>query len=120
VRKIQVLLAVVPRMLRDLLRTRIEAEPDLEIADEVLDPVDVLLAVQQTAADVVLITVPISDATPPLCTHLLTEFPDLVVIGLWPDAKSAVTYRSTIDIQPLRGLQYEDIVGAIRTSICTM
>lgn len=114
-RKVQVLLAVAPRMLRDLLRNRIEAEPDLEVVDEVLDPVDILLAVKQTAADVVLVTVPVSDATPPLCTHLLAEFPDLVVIGLWPEAQSAVTYRNTLDIEPLNRAFYKDIVGAIRT-----
>jgi hypothetical protein len=107
-------------MLRDLLRNRIEAEPDLEVADEALDPVDVLLAVKETGADVVLVTVPISDATPPLCTHLLTEFPDLVVIGLWPEAQAAVAYRSAIDIEPLHGLFYEDIVGAIRAVKCNM
>jgi hypothetical protein len=106
-------------MLRDLLRSRIEAEPDIEVADEVLHPVDVLLAVKQTGADVVLVTVPVSDATPPLCTHLLAEFPDLVVIGLWPEAQTAVAYRNALDIEPLNHAFYEDIVGAIRTATCS-
>ena len=118
-RKVQVLLAVAPRMLRDLLRNRIEAEPDLEVAEAVLDPVDVLLAVKETGADVVLVTVPVSDATPPLCTHLLAEFPGLIVIGLWPEAQSAVAYRNTLDIEPLDGLHYKDLVGAIRTAFCS-
>lgn len=115
-RKIQVVLAVAPRMLREPLRMLLEGESDLQIADEVLDPVDLLMAVKDAEANVVIMTVPDAEEIPAICTHLLTEFPDLLVIGISSTANRAFTYRSTIDCEPLSGLMLEDVVTAIRTA----
>ena len=52
----------------------------MEIECEVLDPIDLLLAVKDTEADVVVMNLSESQRTPEICTHLLTEFPDLLVI----------------------------------------
>ncbi len=115
-RKIQVVLAVAPRMLREPLRMLLEGESDFQIADEVLDPVDLLMAVKDTEANVVIMTVPDAEAIPSICTHLLTEFPDLLVIAISSKANQAFTYRSRIDCKPLSGLMFEDVVTAIRSA----
>lgn len=116
--KIPIVLAVWPRMFRDALQALIDSEPDLEIVDDVLDPVDLLLAVKESGAQVVVMTVPISDETPPVCTHLLAEFPDLTVIGICPEAQTAVTYRNAIDIGLLGALSIQEVVAAIRRAPC--
>lgn len=117
--RIAVLLSVSPRMFRDALRTMIQAEFDLDVVDEVLHPIDLLLAVGESGADVVVLTVPASGGTPPICTHLLSEFPELTVIAICPEAGTAVTYRSPIEGEPI-GLTCSDVIAAIRTASCSL
>lgn len=112
--KIRILLAVSPPMFGEALRQSLALEPDLEVVDEVFDPIDLMLAVRETEAHVVVITVPFSDETPGVCTHLLSEFPDLTVIGVCPEVHSAVTYRNSIEIEPLAAFSLPDMLSAIR------
>ena len=92
----KVVLAVKPQLLRELLRRVIEEKSEMEIECEVFDPIDLLLAVKDTEADVVVMNLSESHRTPEICTHLLTEFPDLLVIGISAQSDRAYAYRSAI------------------------
>lgn len=85
-KKIKILLANRPRMLREVVREMIEAQPDMEVVREVLDPVDLLVAVGDTQADAVILDLEDSEE-PGLTSHLLAEYPDLTILGLAANAK---------------------------------
>ncbi len=54
--KIKVLLASRPKLLSEVIRYLVARQPDMEVMGEVLDPIELLLAVKSTSADVVIVT----------------------------------------------------------------
>lgn len=81
---IRVLLAVKSRTVCKRLQCLIEQDPDIEVVAKAIDPVDVLVAVKEAQADVVIQTWPQSGKLPGLVSSLLAEYPDLLVIGVPP------------------------------------
>jgi len=88
VKKIKILLANRPRMLREVVREIIEAQPDMEVVGEVPDPVELLVAVKDTVADAVILDLEDSEE-PGLASHLLAGYPNLTIVGLAPNGKTA-------------------------------
>ena len=80
-RKIKVLLANQPRIMREVMREVIERQPDMEVVGETLDSLGVLLAAKETEADVVVIALRDSEE-PGLVSHLLAECPRVTVLVL--------------------------------------
>ena len=112
--KVRVLLANKPRMLRELLRSLIQRQADMEVMGEVLDPVELLLAVDETQADVVVVDLPESGEEPGICSHLLAEYPQLLVLALSPGRDRAILYRQSIIKEELSKLSDDEILEAIR------
>jgi len=110
---IQVLLAVESPMLREALRETIRREPILNMVGEVSDPVDLLVAVRQTQANVVIMTWPETDGVPGVCSHLLLEFPELVVIGISATSDRVVACRQTITVSDLPVAGLRDLLSEI-------
>jgi DNA-binding NarL/FixJ family response regulator len=88
VRKIRVLLANHPQMMREVLTEMIRRQEDIDLVGEVLEPLDVLVAVREMRADAVVLALEECEE-PGLCSHLLAEYPDLTILGLAPDGKTA-------------------------------
>jgi DNA-binding NarL/FixJ family response regulator len=80
-RKIRVLLANRPRMVRALVRDMIERQPDMEVVGEVLDPLNVISAAQETEADIVVIAINNGEAQE-LRRRLLVQCPNLAILAL--------------------------------------
>jgi DNA-binding NarL/FixJ family response regulator len=87
-KKIRILLANHPRLLRELVREIIERQPDMTIVGELLDPLGLLLAAKDTEADAVIIALRNSEA-PGLVSHLLAECPNVTVLGLVSQGNTA-------------------------------
>ena len=81
-RKIRVLLANRPRMVRALVRDMIERQPDMEVVGEVLDPLDVISAVQETAADIVVVAINNNSEAQELRRRLLAQCPSVAILAL--------------------------------------
>lgn len=110
---VRVLLAVEPRLLRDSLRNRIAAESDMEVVDEVFEEVDILLAMRQQGANVLIHSVPASTEPPAIYSHLFVEYPGLVIVGLQAGGQQAYVYRQEIVKTPVEACMGE-LFGAIR------
>jgi hypothetical protein len=113
---IRVLLAVESQMLSEL-KEHIERDDNMEVVgevSEVANPLDLLLAVDGTQANVVIHGWPESQEMPGVCTHLLAEFPDLLVIGIPPSRDRAVACRQTITKTTIRMAGMEDLLAEIR------
>lgn len=109
---IKVLLSNGPRMVRDMLRRLICARSDLEIVGEVLPPLDLLLAVGQTGAEVVVVTLPES-GDPGISSHLLAEYPDLVVLAVRADCAGAMLYHRRVHREPLGGMSGHNLLEVL-------
>lgn len=112
--KVKVLLANKPRMLRESLRSIIDRELDLEVVAEEPDLVELLAAVDRTGADVVIVNLPESGEVPGICSHLLYEYPDLLILALSPVKGEAFAYRLTISRSQLNATE-KSLLAAIRT-----
>lgn len=113
-KKTRVVLALDSPMLGELLRKLIQREADVEVVDEVEDPVDLLLGVDLSGVDVVIHSWPESHEMPGICTHLLGEYPDLLLIGIPPSADCAYACRQEIATTTLPSGKLSDVIAQIR------
>ncbi|NQV49005.1 MAG: response regulator transcription factor [Candidatus Marinimicrobia bacterium] len=91
--KIKILLSSRPKLLSDVIRDLIERQPDMEVIGEVRDPMQLLIATQNTVADAVIITPLKLNGEPRICRKLLTEHPYLMILTLQADTDAATIYR---------------------------
>jgi len=112
--RIRVLLATKSRELCESLRNLIQSQMDMEVVGEAFSPIELLLAVDQMKADVVIIEMLDSDQDPGICSHLLAEYPELLILALTPERESAYLFRQRIIREPLCEVADENILLAIR------
>ena len=111
---VKVLLANGPEALRTDLATFLQQQSDIEIGGTVLDPIELLVAVADTQADVVVVTLPDTGEMPGICSHLLHEYPQLLILALSSDRTRACVYRQTIMVEPLADISDEGILAVLR------
>lgn len=113
-KKIKVLLANKPRILRESLKDLIQGQPDMEVVAEVFDPVELLLKVGETHADVVLVELPDAAKDPGICSHLLAEYPEVLILAVSSGSGRAFLYRQTLSRQPIEQISSMGVLSAIR------
>jgi two-component system response regulator DevR len=111
---VKVLLANRPEALRTGLATLLQQQSDIEVIGTVLDPIELLVAVGDTQADVVVVTLPDSGEMPGICSHLLHEYPQLLILALSSARTKACIYRQAITVEPLADVSDEGILSAVR------
>jgi DNA-binding NarL/FixJ family response regulator len=111
---VKVLLANGPEALRTSLATFLQQQSDIEVVGTVLDPIELLVAVEDTQADVVVVTLPDTGEMPGICSHLLHEYPQLLILALSSDRTRACVYRQAITVEPLTDISDEGILAALR------
>jgi DNA-binding NarL/FixJ family response regulator len=116
-RKIKVLLASRPKMLSEVISNMIAHQPDMEVVGEVLDPIELLLAVRATKVDVVIVTPLDSEGEPRICIHLLAEHPQLKIVALSAKGEAAFLYESGSHKRRIDEPSEQSILGAIRESL---
>ena len=113
VHRIRIVLALESPLLCEVLRDLIQQEPDLEVVAEADDPVDLLLTVDLTKVNVFIHSWE-SHEVPAICSHLLTEYPDLLVIGIPPNADLAYACRQAIAKTKFPTARLQDVLSEIR------
>ncbi len=111
------MLASRPQMLSEVIRGMIERQPDMELVGEVVDPIELLIAVRGMLVDVVLITPIKAAAEPRICCQLLGEQPSLKVVTLSAEGEAAYLYQSNVPRIGLHEPSGQMILGAIRDSM---
>ena len=100
-------------MLRELLRELLSHQEDMEVVGEVLDPLEILYAVRETEADLVVTTLPES-GEPGISSHLLAEYPELLVLAVSPRRNRARLYRQVVLREELSDTADEGLLSTIR------
>jgi len=115
--KIRIMLASRPQMLSAVIRSMVAHQPDMEVVGEVLDPIELLMAVRKILVDVIIITPIKAVGEPRICRQLLGEQPSIKVVTLSAEGEAAYLYQS--DSPKIRFDQPSEqaILSAIRESM---
>ena len=114
---IKVLLASRPKMLSDVIKNLVERQPDMHVVAEVLDPIELLIAVKATPVDAVIVTPLDLEVESRLCRHLLEENSQLRIVTLSATGDAAILYESCSRKKRIDQPSGQSILDAIRKSI---
>jgi DNA-binding NarL/FixJ family response regulator len=118
VKKITILLANLPQMMREVLRNIIAHEADMKIVGEFTDPVELLLAAKETRADAVIVEM-LGAEEPGLCSHLLAECPNVTILVLASAGNTAFIEQLCPWRQEIADPSEVNIVRALRQAVRT-
>jgi len=113
VKSIRLLLANIPGEINRALRDAVLKQDDIEVVGEERDLVQMLVAVAETNADVVVLAAPESGEEPAIVSHLLMEYPFLMVVALDPRRRRGCSYRFRTERTPVEFQGESDFLGMI-------
>jgi len=87
---------------------------DMESLGVVEGRVELLLNVADVTADAVVLPMAMNETDPGLCSHLLFEYPDLLVITVSQNFESATVYRRVITRHTLKDGSSTTVLDSIR------
>lgn len=101
-KKVQVLVAIAPRLMRELVLATMADQPDMEIVGEVGEESEILNAVDRTKPDFLIIALGRSDERPPICDAVLQKYPSVRVLAIAADRDSTIFYWLSPEIRSSR------------------
>jgi chemotaxis response regulator CheB len=99
VRKVRVLVANRPRLMRELVLATIAEQPDIEVVGETNYESEVTELVERTRPDVLIIGLEDREERPGLCGFLLGRYPDMKVLAVAAERNSSIFYWAFVDIR---------------------
>ena len=114
-KRVRVLVANRPRLMRELVLATIAEQPDIEIVGEIGDEGDLAEVVEQVRPDVLVLAMEEPEKRPSQCGFLLGRYPDMRILSLAPEQNRALFYWAIVDIRtrPLESSE-AGILQAIR------
>ncbi len=98
-KRVRVLVANQPRLMRELLMATIADQPDIEIVGEVGKRGDLTEAVEQARPDVLIVAMDDHEKYRVQCGFLLGRYPEMRILALAPDQNRALFYWAIVDIR---------------------
>jgi hypothetical protein len=115
-KRIRVLVANRPRMMRELLLATISDQPDIEIVGELQDDTQVFESVERTQPDFLIIALEETGERPALCDLILDRHPQTRIIALSPEGNLSIFYWASLKIRSNQiETSEEGILNALRT-----
>src|SRR5256885_12732481 len=112
-RKIKVLVANRPRLMRDAVLTAISEQPDIEVAGELEDDSEIAQAVADLQPDFVIIALDKPGERPSICDYLLLHYPSVKVLAVAPKETSTIFFWSAVRATAIHSSE-EGILSVIR------
>jgi len=103
-------------MIPDAVRKLVEGQANMEIVGDLRGPMKILQEVGRAKADAVILAQAGSEE-PGLCSQLLAVYPDLTILGIAPDMKSAFTQQLCSQRREVIDMQNEKIVEILRAAV---
>jgi hypothetical protein len=115
VKRVRVLVANRPRLMRDLILSTIADQPDIEVVGEVQDESVLAEAIDESQPDVLILALDGSDERPAQCGFLLGRYPQMKILALAPEKNRGVFYWAIVDVRtkPLESSE-AGILSALR------
>jgi chemotaxis response regulator CheB len=116
-KRIRVLVANQPRLMRELIMATIADQPDIDLVGEVGKTGELADAVAQSRPDVLIVAMDEGDKDPAQYGFLLGRYPEMKIIALAPEKNRAQFYWAIVDIRSKSLESSEDgILNAMRQS----
>lgn len=100
-KRIRVLVANRPRLIRELILATFADQPDIEIVGEIREGEFEIIArtVDETQPEFLILGLDKPEARPPLCDTLLRRHPDMKILAVADNNESSVFYWAKLDIR---------------------
>ena len=98
-KRVRVLVANRPRLMREMVIATIADQPDIEIVGEVVDESDLNEIVEQTQPDVLILALEEPERPLGQCGFLLGRYPRMRILALAPEQNRGIYYWAMIDIR---------------------
>jgi|SRR5690242_7588817 len=95
-RKIRVLVANRPRLMRDLVLATVSDQPDIEVLAVLEDDSKIAQAAAESQPDVIIVALDRPDERPAICDYLLSHHPTIRVLAVAPEHDSSLFFWSDI------------------------
>ena len=118
--QINVMLSSRPKLLSEIIRNLIERQPDMNVTGEVVDPIELIFALQVTPADVVIITPHKANGAPRICDQLLKEYPKLTILILTQESESVYIFKSGLHRKRIERPSEQIIIDVIHGSLSSV
>ena len=102
VRRIRVLVANRPRLMRELVLATIADQPDIEVVGETQNESEITELVDTTRPDFLIIALDQTEGRPELCGFLLGRYPGMKVLAVAPQENNSILYSAFVDIRAKR------------------
>ena len=115
VKRVRVLVANRPRLMRELVMATISDQPDIEVVGEVQDEDNLTDVVEQVQPDVLILAMTEPEKSLGRCGFLLGRYPQMKILALAPEQNRGIFYWAIIDIRtkPLESSE-AGILNAVR------
>jgi DNA-binding NarL/FixJ family response regulator len=88
--------------MRELVLATIAEHPDIEIVGEIQEEAEILVMVERTNPDFVIVALGDSDERPRICDWVLRKHPELRVLAIAPDRNTTIYYWVSPEIRASR------------------
>jgi DNA-binding NarL/FixJ family response regulator len=112
--KINVMFSSRPKLMSEVIRNLIEHQPDMVVAGEVIDPIELIFALRNTPVEVVIITPHKADGKPRICAQLLKEHPQLKILILTVESEALYIFQSSSPTRCIARPSEQTILDVIR------
>jgi len=115
VKRVRVLVANHPRLMRELVLAVIADQPDIEVIGEVQDESELAGAVEEAQPDVLILALDHANEHIAQCGFLLGRYPHMKILALAPEQNRGVFYWAIVDVRtkPLESSE-AGILSALR------
>ena len=115
VKRVRVLVANHPRLMRELVLAVIADQPDIEVIGELQDENGLAEAVEEAQPDILILALDDADKRVAQCGFLLGRYPQMKILALAPEQNRGVLYWATVDVRtrPLESSE-AGILSALR------
>ena len=115
VKRVRVLVANHPRLMRELVMATISDQPDIELAGEVQDERELADIVDEVEPDVLIVALDEAEKRVSQCGFLLGRHPGMKILALAPEQNRGIFYWAVVDIRT-RALESSEagILSAVR------
>lgn len=114
-KRVRVLVANRPRLMRELVLAVIADQPDIEVIGEVPDESQLAEAIEDAQPDILILALDEADKRVAQCGFLLGRYPQMKILALAPEQNRGVFYWATVDVRtkPLESSE-AGILSALR------
>jgi chemotaxis response regulator CheB len=99
VKRVRVLVANRPRLMRELVLAVIADQPDIEIVGEVKEESELVSAVEEARPDVLILALEEADKRSAQCGFLLGRYPQMKIVALAPEQNRGLFYWASVDVR---------------------